>query len=139
MSKFITTCSEPETLIAGFPNKKMSIINREPMANDIKLLKTEAVQNLISHPCELASGKYGWSGIVLSDTVAFTTLTGNNSFKPILPVFGQHDEHTLPHICNELERDFAKDSRQWNTFNNLTRSIRTQLIEAITDEYICTL
>ena len=55
MSKLITTCTEPETIITGFPNKHISIINRKPTANNIKLLKTEAVQNLISHPCELAS------------------------------------------------------------------------------------
>ena len=139
MSKFITTRAEPETLIASFPNKQLLVINRELTANNIKLLKTEAVQNLISHPCELASGKCWWAGIVLGNTTAFTDLTGNTCVEPTLPVFGQHDKKTLSHVYNGLERDFAKYSRNWSTFQNLTRAIRTQLIEATADEYICNL
>ena len=76
---------------------------------------------------------------MLDDTTTFTTLTGKTWVEPVLPVFGAHDELTLPHIYSELERYFAKDSRQWNTFNNLTRAIHTQLVEAIADEHICNL
>ena len=76
---------------------------------------------------------------MLGKTAAFTALTGKTLVEPTLPVFGLNDEHMLPHIYNELERDFAKDYRNWNTFNNLTRAIRAQFVEDIADEYICTL
>ena len=73
------------------------------------------------------------------DTAAFTALTGHTWVEPKIPVFGVHSETTLPNIYNGLERDFAEDSRNWKTSNNLTRAIRTQRVDAIADEYICTI
>jgi hypothetical protein len=139
MASLSTSCAEPEDLILGFPNKILHQVTSNPSSNDVKILTTQCVQNLISFPCSLASGPYGWSGIVLGDSQEFQNLTGNNWVEPTLPVFPPNDANTPPFEYANMSRAFQLETKQWNEYTNLVRAIRNQIVSAIADVFICAL
>ena len=112
MASLSTSCAEPEDLILGFPNKTLHQVTSNPSSNDVKILTTQCVQNLISFPCSLASGPYGWSGIVLGDSQELQNLTGNNWVEPTLPVFPANDANTPPFEYSNMSRAFQLETKQ---------------------------
>ena len=133
------TTQTADSIIASFPNEKISSSDEEPTYNLIKIGEKELIENVTSIRSELGGGQHGYLGLMMS-TVKYHTITGfyftphaNPGSVPVFP-----DAPTQPQIA-QINATHKSELKLWREQELVKRAIKKQLTNMFHPRYIADL
>jgi hypothetical protein len=130
------TASTPDELIAGFPHSSLPKVTREPIFEDLKVIRRLLNTNAMSVSSYVGRGRHGHLGIIMTNEEYFA-IAADVSPLPDNP--GASPEVVAgmtAAVIAELTWIHREATQVYRTYHTVDQSIKKLLIEAFDDAYL---
>jgi hypothetical protein len=126
-------------IVAKFPVKTLPIITGEPDYATIGQIIQTLYGNAASLPTTIGGGAHGHIGLIMT-TVLYATLTPTAYMVPDDPgPVVTHAANASPSIRERNTITYKEARRIYDNNANMDSALKTQIIDAIEDTYLCKL